>query len=75
MQVCPCLLLQAPLLSQVPTQRPFGSSWFVVATQVCVVALQVMQVPVQSLLVQQPVDAMQVVVPPAVHDFMPDGQL
>ena len=29
-QVCPCLLLHAPVLSQVPAHRP-GSSWFLSA--------------------------------------------
>jgi hypothetical protein len=69
------LLLQAPLESQVPAQRPFGSSSFVAATQVCVPVLQATQLPVQSPFVQHPVDGMQLVVPPAVQDFMVDGQL
>ena len=75
LQVCPSLLLQAPLASQVPAQRPFGSASLAAATQVCVLALQAMQVPVQSPLVQHPLDGMQLVVPPAVQDFMLDGQL
>lgn len=33
LQTCPCLLLQAPLASQVPAQRPLGSSCPVAATQ------------------------------------------
>jgi hypothetical protein len=69
------LLLQAPLASQVPAQRPFGSSMLTAATQVCVLALQAMQFPVQSPFVQHPPVGMHVVVPPAVHDFMLDGQL
>ena len=31
-QVCPCLLLQAPVLSHVPAQTP-GSSWLLTALQ------------------------------------------
>jgi hypothetical protein len=34
-----------------------------------------MQLPVQSPFVQHPLDGMQLVVPPAVQDFMVDGQL
>jgi hypothetical protein len=75
LQVCPSLLLQAPLASQVPAQRPFGSASFVAATQVWVLALQAMQVPVQLPLVQHPPDGIQVVAPPAVHDFIFAGQL
>jgi hypothetical protein len=75
LQVCPCLLLQAPLASQVPTQRPFGSSTFTAATQVCVLVLHAMQVPVQSPFVQHPLDGIQVVAPPAVQDFMLAAQV
>jgi hypothetical protein len=74
LQSCPCLLLQAPVESQVPAQRPLGSSSFVAATQACAV-LHVMHVPVQSLLAQQAEVAIHVVLPPAVQDFVPEGQL
>ncbi len=67
---CPCLALQAPVASQVPAHRPFGSSAPVTATQVWLVVLHDMQLPGQSLLVQQPVVGMQTVVDPLVHAFV-----
>ena len=72
-QVCPFLLLHAPAASQVPGQRALGSSMFTAATQAWL-ALQDLHCPAQSLLVQQPPAAMQVVVPPTVHDCMLAGQ-
>lgn len=66
----PCFVLQAPVASQVPMHRPFGSSIPLTAAQVWVVVLQAMQLPVQSAFVQQPVLGMQVVVPPLVHDVV-----
>jgi hypothetical protein len=68
----PSLLLQAPVESQVPAQRPLGSATLTAATQAWLL-LQVWQVPVQSLFAQQPPMAMQVVVPPTVQDCMFDG--
>jgi hypothetical protein len=78
LQVCPSLLLQAPVESQVPAQRAFGSSMLLAATQLWLVELHIMQVPVQSLLMQQlPVPVgMQVVVPFTVHGLVVlDGQV
>jgi hypothetical protein len=46
-QVCPRLLLHAPVASQVPAQRPFGSSLFTAATQAWF-AEHVMHGPAQS---------------------------
>ena len=43
---------------------------FLAATQVCVPVSQVWQVPVQSLLVQQPLVGMHTVAPPLVQDFV-----
>ena len=63
------------MASQVPAHRPVGSSMPVAATQVCLVASQVVQVPVQSALVQQPAVGMQTVVPPVVHDLVEPVQL
>jgi hypothetical protein len=76
LQACPCLLLQAPLASQVPRHRPFGSSWFVAATQAWL-ELHIVQFPEQSLFVQQADGEMHVVVPLTVHDLeLPvEGQL
>jgi hypothetical protein len=69
-QGCPCLLLHAPVASQVPAQRPLGSAAPLTATQLCVLVLHVMQLLPQSLFVQQaPVAARQTVVPPVVHEF------
>lgn len=68
--VCPCLALQAPAESHVPAQRPFGSSMLLAAAHVWVLVLHIMQLPVQSLFVQQPVDGMQTVVVPDVHDLV-----
>ena len=67
-QVWPSLLLQAPVASQVPAHRPVGSAWFFAAPQAWVVVLQAMQLPVQSVSLQQAPVAMQVVVPPSVQD-------
>jgi hypothetical protein len=75
LQVCPCLLLHAPAESQVPAQRPLGSSTFLAATQVWVVESQLMQVPVQSLFVQHPAVEMQTVVLPEVQDLVTPEQL
>jgi hypothetical protein len=50
-QVWPCLLLQAPVLSQVPAQTP-GSSWLFTALQTRPV--QVWHSPAQSLRVTHP---------------------
>lgn len=69
-QACPCFDLQAPLASHVPAHLPVGSSAPFTAAQVFVVVLHVMQLPVQSMLVQQPVIGMQVVVPPTVQDLV-----
>ena len=74
LQSCPGLLLQAPLESQVPAQRPLGSSSLVAATQLWLVWLQVLQVPEQSLSLQQLPVAMQVVVVPTVQDCVLVGQ-
>jgi hypothetical protein len=49
LHVCPRLLLQAPAASQVPAQRPVGSSLLITATQVWLVAAQVWHSPGQSL--------------------------
>jgi hypothetical protein len=53
------LLLQAPFASQVPAQLSV-SSWFLTETQVPPGPEQVMQVPVQSLALQQLLVKMQV---------------
>ncbi len=58
------------MASQVPAQRPLGSATLLAATQVCEDWSQVMQVPAQSLLVQQPDCGMQMVVPFAVQDVV-----
>ena len=50
-----------------PVQRPLGSASLLAATQVWLVGSHAMQVPVQSLLVQQSPLGMHVVVPPTVH--------
>ena len=71
---CPCRALQAPLASQVPAQRPFGSSVLFAATQLCEVVSHFMQVPVQSAVVQHPVVGMHTVVPPLVQDFVDAAQ-
>jgi len=70
LQVCPFLLLQAPVASQVPAHRWLGSSAFVTVMQLCEVVSHVMHVPVQSVLLQQAVSGMHVVVDPTVHDFV-----
>ena len=70
LQVCPCLLLQAPDASHVPAQRPLGSCSLLAATQVWLAESHVIQVPVQSLFVQQPAVGIQVVVPLTVQDFV-----
>ena len=67
-QVWPSLLLQAPVASQVPAQRPVGSASFLAAPQAWVVVLQAIQLPVQSVSLQQAPVAMHVVVPASVHD-------
>jgi hypothetical protein len=72
LQVCPCLLLQAPVESQVPAQRPLGSSMLLAATQLWLLVSHVMHIPVQSLFVQQPDEAMQTVVLPLVQDLVVD---
>jgi hypothetical protein len=69
-QVCPCLLLHAPALSQVPAQRPFGSSMLLAATQAWVEASHFIQVPGQSVSLQQAVSGMQLVVEPIVQDLV-----
>jgi len=69
-QVCPLLLLQAPVASQVPAQRWLGSSAFVTAMQLCDVVSHVMHEPVQSVLLQQAASGMHVVVDPTVQDFV-----
>lgn len=69
-QVCPCLLLQTPLASQVPAQRPLGSFALFTATQVWLVVSQDVHAVLQSLLVQQPVEGMQVVVLPTVQELV-----
>jgi hypothetical protein len=69
-QDCPLVLLQAPLASHVPAQRPFGSSMLLAATQVWLPLSQDMHVPVQSASVQQPVLGMQTVVLPLVQDLV-----
>jgi hypothetical protein len=62
------LLLQAPVASQVPAQRPVGSAWLVAALHMCEVESHCWQTPdLQSLLVQQPSAGMQVVVLPIVQ--------
>lgn len=75
LQVCPCLLLHAPVESQVPAQRPLGSSTLLAAMQLWLVESQLMQVPVQSLFVQHPVVEMQSVVLPEVQDLVAPEQL
>ena len=75
LQVWPCLLMQAPVASQVPAQRPFGSSMLLAAAQAWLVGSQTMHVPVQSALVQQPLVGMQTVLPPVVHDLVEPLQL
>ena len=70
LHICPCLALQAPLASHVPTQRPLGSSMLLAATQAWELALHIMQLPVQSLFVQHPLVGMHTVVPPLVHDLV-----
>jgi len=72
LQVCPCLLLQVPPASQVPAHRPLGSFALLTPTQVWLVVSQDVQVAVQSLFVQQPLEGMQTVVLPLVHDFVVD---
>jgi len=51
LHVCPCLLLHAPVASQVPVQT-VGSSWFFTATHT--LAVQVWHAPEQSLRLVQP---------------------
>jgi DNA-directed RNA polymerase len=68
------LLLQAPVASQVPEHRPFGSSLFTAATQVWVVAEHVWHVPEQSLSWQQPPAGRQDVAPPTVQAWVLAGQ-
>ena len=75
LQSCPCRPLQAPLASQVPAQRPLGSSMLLTAAHVCVVVLQAMHDPVQSAFVQQPLVGMQTAVLPVVHDLVEPVQL
>ena len=69
-QDCPLVLLQAPVASQVPAQRPFGSDVLRAATQVWLLLSQLMHVPVQSEVVQQPVVGMQTVALPVVQDLV-----
>jgi hypothetical protein len=69
-QFCPRLLLQAPDASQVPVQRPVGSSVLVAGTQAWL-AEHERQVPAQSALVQQALEGMQIESPPTVQDFVP----
>ena len=70
-QAWPFLLLHTPDASQVPTQRPSGSSAFVTAAQTWAVE-QDLQVG-HSELVQHPVLAMHVVVVPVVQACIPEG--
>jgi hypothetical protein len=72
-QVCPRRLLHAPAPSQVPGQRPLGSSRPVTATHAWL-AEQAWQEPGQSLSRQQPPVAMHEVDPPLVQACVPDGQ-
>ena len=74
-QVWPCLARQVPLASQVPAQRPLGSSMLLTAAHVCVVVLQAMHDPVQSAFVQQPLVGMQTAVLPVVHDLVEPVQV
>jgi hypothetical protein len=60
--VWPCLLLQAPVASQVPGQLSM-SSWFLTGTHVPPGPEQVVHVPVQSLALQQVFVGMQAAVP------------
>ena len=64
---CPCFALQAPFASQVPVQRPFGSSIPFTAVHMWLVLSHLMQLPVQSLFEQHPEVGMQTVVDPVVH--------
>ena len=75
LQSCPCRALQAPLASHVPAQRPLGSSMLVAATQAWLLVLHIMQLPAQSLFVQQPLVGMHTVPPPPVHDLVDPVQL
>jgi hypothetical protein len=67
------LLLQAPVASQVPLHRPLGSSMPTAATQAWA-AEQSLQVPVQSLFLQQAPAGMQVTVAPTVQACIMAGQ-
>jgi hypothetical protein len=67
-QVWPRLLLHAPDPSQVPAHRPVGSASFFAAPQTWLLVSQAMQLPVQSVSLQQPPAAIHDVVPPRVHD-------
>jgi hypothetical protein len=71
-QFCPRLLMQAPVASQVPGQRPVGSSAFVAATQAWL-AEHDRQVPGQSALLQQALEGMQLEAAPIVHALVPAG--
>jgi hypothetical protein len=73
-QACPFLLLQRPVLLQVPAQRPVESSWLVRVAQVRVAAAQIRQAPGQSVSVQQPAEGMQDVAVPMVQALMSAGQ-
>jgi hypothetical protein len=69
-QDCPMVLLQVPVESQVPAQRPLGSAALLTATHAWLVPSQLIHVPVQSEVVQQPVVGMQTVVLPVVQDLV-----
>jgi hypothetical protein len=73
-QVWPRALLQTPLASHVPAQRPLGSARLAAGPQVWLVVLHRRQSPVQSASTQQPPAAMQVVVPPTVQEVVLVGQ-
>lgn len=70
---CPRLDLQVPLLSQVPEQLSLSSA-FLTATQLPPGPEQVWQVPLQSLLLQQALLAMQVVPHGLKPDAHPDAE-
>jgi len=69
LHVCPRLDLQVPLLSQVPAQLSVSSA-FLTGTQLPPGPEQVWQVPLQSLLLQHALLAMQALP----HGFKPDAQ-
>ena len=70
LQVCPCLLLHAPVASHVPAQRPLGSLPFFTAAQVWVPMSQLVHEAAQSEFAQHPAMGMHMAAPFTVHDLV-----